>query len=241
MATPGSAPPVGQRGVATSALHCDAWLTRSRAYGRGCARTMSATRWPIRQQYSRLGQCSGMTPERRAVLNKCEPLVHRLVMAETGPLTGEIEALYRGRYRHFLRVATAIVGDESSGHDAVQDGFAQALREQHSFRGEGPLAAWVWRTVVNAALAARRIHVGHREDPETLGIAAANGHTDESGVRRWVAALPERQRLAVYLRYYADLDYRSIAHVLGIEVGTVSATLSSAHRALRRSLEEVEQ
>jgi RNA polymerase sigma factor (sigma-70 family) len=56
-----------------------------------------------------------------------------------------------------------------------------------------------------------------------------------------VAALPERQRLAVFLRYYADLDYRAIAQVLGIEVGTVSATLSSAHRALRRSLEEVER
>ncbi len=55
-------------------------------------------------------------------------------------------------------------------------------------------------------------------------------------MRAWVAALPERQRLAVYLRYYADLDYRSIAHALGVEVGTVSATLSSAHQALRRSL-----
>jgi RNA polymerase sigma factor (sigma-70 family) len=71
---------------------------------------------------------------------------------------------------------------------------------------------------------------------------AARGHNaDEAGVRAWVAALPERQRLAVYLRYYADLDYRAIADALGIEVGTVSASLSSAHQALRRSLEEVER
>ncbi len=73
------------------------------------------------------------------------------------------------------------------------------------------------------------------------GDPSANGHADESGVRAWVAALPERQRLAVYLRYYADLDYRSIAQVLGVEVGTVSATLSSAHQALRRSMKEVER
>jgi DNA-directed RNA polymerase specialized sigma24 family protein len=39
------------------------------------------------------------------------------------------------------------------------------------------------------------------------------------------------------LRYYADLDYRAIAAALDIEVGTVSATLSSAHRALRQRLE----
>ena len=157
-------------------------------------------------------------------------------------MTGELAVLYRERYRHFLRLATAIVGDEGSGHDAVQDGFAQALREQRSFRGEGPLEAWVCRIIVNAALAARRGRLARAEVAESDGLASQNGQAaDGAGVRAWVAALPERQRLAVYLRYYADLDYRSIAQVLGVEVGTVSATLSSAHQALRRSLQEVER
>jgi RNA polymerase sigma factor (sigma-70 family) len=53
------------------------------------------------------------------------------------------------------------------------------------------------------------------------------------------ADTPERQRLVVFLRYWADLDYRSIARALEIEVGTVSATLSSAHQTLRRALQEV--
>src|SRR4029078_7922128 len=95
-------------------------------------------------------------------------------MAANGPLTGKLEDLYRGRYRYFLRLATVIVGDETSGHDAVQDGFAQALREQQSFRGEGPLEAWVWRTVVNAALASRPRRVAPREAPEARGTASAN-------------------------------------------------------------------
>ena len=47
-----------------------------------------------------------------------------------------------------------------------------------------------------------------------------------------------RQRDALFLRYYADLDYRAIADVLRIEVGTVSATLSAAHQSLRKRLEE---
>jgi RNA polymerase sigma factor (sigma-70 family) len=55
-----------------------------------------------------------------------------------------------------------------------------------------------------------------------------------------VAALPERQRLVVFLRYYADLDYRTIADALDVEVGTVSATLAAAHRAVRQRLEEVQ-
>jgi RNA polymerase sigma factor (sigma-70 family) len=52
-----------------------------------------------------------------------------------------------------------------------------------------------------------------------------------------VRNLPERQRVAVFLRYWADLDYRAIAEVLEVEVGTVSATLSAAHQSLRRSQE----
>jgi RNA polymerase sigma-70 factor (ECF subfamily) len=163
-------------------------------------------------------------------------------MAQSKPLTGDIERVYRQGYRQFLRVATAILGDEATAHDAVQDGFAQALREQSSFRSEGPLEAWIWRMVVNASLAARRRRGARPEESDAVEVAITNGHAaDESGVRGWVSALPERQRLTVYLRYYADLDYRAIAEALDVEVGTVSATLSSAHQALRRSLEEVER
>ena len=60
-----------------------------------------------------------------------------------------------------------------------------------------------------------------------------------SEVASWVQTLPERQRLAVFLRYWADLDYRAIAEVLEVELGTVSATLSAAHQSLRRSVQEV--
>ena len=54
-----------------------------------------------------------------------------------------------------------------------------------------------------------------------------------------MAALPERQRLVVFLRYFADLDYREIAEALDVKVGTVSATLHAAHAALRSALSEV--
>jgi RNA polymerase sigma factor (sigma-70 family) len=55
-----------------------------------------------------------------------------------------------------------------------------------------------------------------------------------------IARLPERQRLTIFLRYYADLDYRAIAEVLEVELGTVSAALAAAHAALRKSIREVE-
>ena len=154
--------------------------------------------------------------------------------------TRDLEEIYTFRYRQFLRVATAITGDEELGHDAVQDGFAAALRHRKTFRGDGPLEAWVWRAVVNAANRVRARNVGHAV-VAAAAETATNGTPEEThSVRRWIGALPERQRLAVFLRYYADLDYRSIAQALDVEVGTVSATLSAAHSALRRQLREVE-
>ena len=62
---------------------------------------------------------------------------------------------------------------------------------------------------------------------------------DENTVSEMVARLPERQRLVLFLRYYADLDYESIARVLAIRPGTVAATLHSAHASLRASFQEV--
>ena len=66
-----------------------------------------------------------------------------------------------------------------------------------------------------------------------------SGITAGSDVAAAIQALPERQRLAVFLRYYADLDYQQIGEVLGIATGTVSATLSAAHRTLHTQLDEV--
>jgi RNA polymerase sigma factor (sigma-70 family) len=59
-----------------------------------------------------------------------------------------------------------------------------------------------------------------------------------AGLPEAIAALPERQRLVLFLRYYADLEYAAIAETLGIGLGTVGATLNHAHAALRRRLEE---
>jgi RNA polymerase sigma factor (sigma-70 family) len=155
-----------------------------------------------------------------------------------GATPAQLEELYRTRFERFSRVASAICRDPELGRDAVQTAFVVAVRERRSFRGTGALEAWVWRIVVNEA---RRLARKPRlERLEVATEAGANGRPDDPlGLRPWIAALPDRQREALFLRYYADLDYRTIAEVLGVEVGTVSATLSAAHQALRKRLEEV--
>jgi RNA polymerase sigma factor (sigma-70 family) len=148
-----------------------------------------------------------------------------------------IEALYRREFSAFVRVARGIVGDRERALEAVHDGFADAIRGRDGLRDEAALDAWVWRSVVNAARKATRrplvevaalVDLPSVDSPRLRELAPALGR------------LPERQRLIVFLRYYADLDYRSIAEVVGVEVGTVSASLAAAHRSVRLMLEEVE-
>jgi RNA polymerase sigma-70 factor (ECF subfamily) len=148
----------------------------------------------------------------------------------------EIESLYRDRFPHFVQVARAIVGDRERAIEAVQQAFVGVIRSRASFRGEGTLEAWVWRAVVNAARDATRqplVAVGEEQDVEYEAPASVHG------LAPLIAALPERQRLVIFLRYYADLDYRTIADTLAVEVGTVSATLASAHANLRKNLGKV--
>jgi RNA polymerase sigma-70 factor (ECF subfamily) len=150
----------------------------------------------------------------------------------------DLEALYRQRFADFLRIAMAITGDESLAHDAVQEGFGRALRSLRTFRSDAPLEAWVWRIVINAARDARPAEqlVYVADTPEQAEPARNGSTSDFAG---WLMSLPERQRLAVFLRYAADLDYGGISVALGAEVGTVSATLHAAHQRLRRLIEEV--
>ena len=150
-----------------------------------------------------------------------------------------LESLYRTELPRFVRTATAITGDEAAGRDAVQDAFVQAVRKRGSYKREAPLEAWVWRIVINAALALRRGPASAFERVSATAESTNGVPEHDADVRAWVASLPERQRLVVFLRYFADLDYRSIAAALDVEVGTVSATLAAAHAALRRAHEEV--
>jgi RNA polymerase sigma-70 factor (ECF subfamily) len=146
-----------------------------------------------------------------------------------------IEAVYRERFAGFVRMARAITGDEQAALDAVHDGFVRAVRYRRNLRDAELAAGWICRIVINEA---RR---GHRAPPPVPlpEETTTNGHVDGADVRAALAALPERQRLALFLRYYADLDYAGIAQALGVARGTVSATLHAAHQNLETQLKEV--
>ena len=158
-----------------------------------------------------------------------------------GTTLAALASLYENGYRRYLRVAEAIVGDTEIAHDAVQDAFARAIRGRSGYRGDGSVEGWLWRTVVNTAKSACRDAPPPHLPLEVVGDGLPARGTDGSHgeLGSLVAVLPERQRLVLFLRYYADLDYQQIADTLQISLGTVGATLNQAHAALRQRLEDV--
>jgi RNA polymerase sigma factor (sigma-70 family) len=158
-------------------------------------------------------------------------------MVASGAKLSAIEAVYRTRSGDFFRFAVARVGDSELARDAVQEGFARAIRSRRSFRGSGSLEAWIGRCVLNAAY-----DLG--SSPTFSAAPASFNHTEsveevDDTIRAAVRRLPQRQRDAIFLRFYLDFDYRAIAETLGIAVGTVSATLHAGQAALAQALEEV--
>src|SRR5436190_19753206 len=103
-------------------------------------------------------------------------------------MANEIEGVYREGYSGFVRVASAITGDRGSGVEAVQDGFADALKNACQWSGSGPLQAWVWRCVINRARKARP-----RQRSFELSAAIADPTGVDSDLLTRLAALPERQ------------------------------------------------
>lgn len=153
-------------------------------------------------------------------------------------LTHAIERIYRERYAGFRNALATVTGSQESARDAVQEGFARALRERATFRGEGRLEAWIFRIALRTALESRRN--GRELALEDVADPALPEPEHDPALTAAVRALPPRRRLVVFLRYFADLSYEEIAFVCGISEGTVAAALNQARAALLLELEGTE-
>jgi RNA polymerase sigma factor (sigma-70 family) len=161
-------------------------------------------------------------------------------------MLAELETLYRANYVRFGRVAAGITGSVESGNDAVHDAFAGCIRALGSYRADGALEAWVWRAVVNSSLKivrARRSEASFDAGTYFADLPQNGTAVDDpegaQAIRDAVKSLPEQQRAVLFLRYYADLDYKTIGSVVGVRKGTVGPTLQKAQAAIQRELKEV--
>lgn len=152
----------------------------------------------------------------------------------------ELEGLYREKYFGFRNALAAITGDQQSAHDVLQEAFVQAIKKRKSYREDGSLAGWVWRIAFRLALRDKRrprFLLGSDLDISLLDLSLPEPsfHPD---LALAIRELPPRQRLFVFLRYFADLEYADIAAACDVSVGTVGAALTKARGALLKSLSD---
>ncbi|MGH2673303.1 MAG: RNA polymerase sigma factor [Actinomycetota bacterium] len=147
------------------------------------------------------------------------------------------------RYPRLVAAVALVCGSRPAAEDAVQEALLRAWERSEKGEEIESLGAWVTTVSLNVARSGLRRLMAERRARSRLAATALPGEapsSDRVDVERALAALPRRQREAVVLRYYLQMDTREVAEVLGVGEGTVKSTLSRARTALATALGETD-
>ena len=153
-------------------------------------------------------------------------------------------------------LARWILRQRQDAEDAVQESLLRAFRGYGRFAGSDP-RAWLLAIVRNTCLTAanrrrtdakiivlrdvleertgQRVHLD--ADPAPPPDAGLELEEERRQVHAAIAALPLAFREVLVLREFHDLDYRQIATVVGVPVGTVMSRLARARTRLKALLD----
>lgn len=142
--------------------------------------------------------------------------------------------------REYPRVQAAItlaVGDRGLAEEATAEAFARALVRWPVLAREGAPTAWVYVVGLNQVRSwMRRARLERRYLSRQAVTHQAPPTDPEPALWTAVAALPERSRTAVALRYVADLTEPQVAAAMGVTRGAVASMLHNARRQLAQQL-----
>ncbi|WP_420453375.1 RNA polymerase sigma factor [Ilumatobacter sp.] len=151
------------------------------------------------------------------------------------------DAFFRAEHRRLAALATAMCGDRETGRDVAQEALARTYEEWDRVGAMERPGAWTRRVVVNLVRDhGRHLAVRRRRLPELARQLDRGPSPDVAALdaETWaaVAALPERQRIAIAIFYIGDRSVRDVAEAMGVHEGTVKTTLHAARERLRREL-----
>jgi RNA polymerase sigma-70 factor (ECF subfamily) len=167
--------------------------------------------------------------------------------------TEAFEILVEKYKRKAFRIAYQVLRDQEDALDAAQEAFVKAFRALPSFKGDSAFYTWLFRITMNLALDRKRQRatrarsmgtddvppdewertaVSTDPDPEAL----ASGAERRARIQKALDSLSENHRAIIILSDIEGLQYREIAEVLGIPMGTVMSRLHHARKRLRDAL-----
>ncbi len=154
------------------------------------------------------------------------------------------QSLVDAHWRDVARLAHALTGPDAAD-DVAQQAWTQALAAYPRLTHAGNLRSWLLTVTHRCAMDHHRSsrRTTPHEDPASLVRAPAAPAPEPADGDLWarVAALPQRQREAVVLRYVGDLDHRSVAAALGTSVAASRRLVSDALATLRLDLPETDR
>jgi RNA polymerase sigma factor (sigma-70 family) len=159
-------------------------------------------------------------------------------------------ALVRPHEHVAYRVAVSITGWNADAQEAVQNAYVKAYRSLRRFRRDAPFRPWLLGIVVNEARNVRRSELRHERlaeraathhDPAAAGVdEAVLAREEVATVLDALTQLSEADRLAVALRYFAQLSDAEAAELAGVSAGAYRVRLVRARRRLEALLEDAD-
>jgi len=142
--------------------------------------------------------------------------------------------------------------------DLAQEVFLRVYRSRQTYEPSAKFTTWLYRIATNLAVnyardtrherpeVTRSLDEPDEETGTTLDVADGTITAEEALVRRErmaairsrVEALPERQKLAVIMHKYQQMDYKQIADVLKLSESATKSLLFRAYETLREQLKE---
>jgi RNA polymerase sigma-70 factor (ECF subfamily) len=152
--------------------------------------------------------------------------------------------LVRQHQAMVFSIAWHLLRDRAVAEELAQDVFLALHQHLAEMESADHVQFWLRRVTTNRALDVarrrqRRPMVSLENAPEPVAVTSTGDPLLGSALRKLVAALPEKSRAIVVLRYQEDLDPAEIARVLGIPLGTVKSQLQRALALLREKLSRV--
>jgi len=179
---------------------------------------------------------------------RLEEMIHvgpRTDRAAEAERRAAFERFTQGRLERAYRLAGLLVRDRYEAEDAVHDAAVQAWLHWGDLRDPERLDAWFDRILVNGCRARMRRRTIRplvlADPPEASASGAFTAFFERDVLHHALATLDADHRIAVVLRYIAEMTPAEIAARTGAREGTVKSRLHYALRELRAALDAAER